>query len=335
MTARPARSYRPDWFLLGLLAAIALAWLYPKGGAGGGWLRPELINKAGVALVFFLHGAGLSLAALRAGTLQWPLHLVVQGCTFVFFPLLGLLVTSALGGVLPAALSLGVFYLCALPSTVSSSIALTAIARGNVAAAVFNASLSNVLGVFATPLWLTAVVGATGHALPLGPVIRDLALWLLLPLATGQASRRWTAGWLGRHKRGVQAVDRTVILILVYTSFAGSVARGVWSGQSASVIAAAAVLACGLLAAVLVCSHAFTAALGFPVEDRITAVFCGSKKTLAAGVPMAQIVFQGQPGMGLILLPLLIYHPLQLVVCGWLAERWAGRASGPDAPKSA
>lgn len=314
----------PDWFLLGLVAAVVLAWVAPGPGARGGWLHPEILNKAGVALIFFLHGAGLSFAALRSGTLRWPLHLVVQASTFLLFPLLGLVVLR-LG--LPAELGLGAFFLCALPSTVSSSVALTAVARGNVPAAVFNATLSNLVGVFATPLWLGLVVGAVGHAFPVGKVILDLVIWLVLPVVVGQLCRPFLGGLLRRHKSRTQVIDRGTILLLVYTSFCDSVKGHVWSQQGLGPIALTLAISAALLLVVLVVTSAASRALGFPVEDRITAVFCGSKKTLASGVPMAQLIFHGHPGLSLILLPLLIYHPLQLVVCGWLAGRWASRPS--------
>jgi sodium/bile acid cotransporter 7 len=317
---------RPDGFLVGLVAAMLLAAIYPQPGARGGWLHPELLNKAGVTLIFFLHGAGLSFAALRAGSLRWPLHLLVQAATFVLFPAVGLIGLWALqraGGA--SDLAVGLFFLCALPSTVSSSVALTALARGNVPAAVFNATASNLIGVFATPAWLALVVGRVGQPLPVGPVILDLCLWLVLPLVLGQLVRPRLGAVIARHKKLVQRLDRGTILLLVYTSLADSMVAGVWQGQGLVTVAGTLVLCALLLTGMLVLVGAASRAAGFPLEDRITAVLCGSKKTLASGVPMAQLIFAGQPGLGVILLPLLLYHPLQLMVCGWLAARWARR----------
>jgi sodium/bile acid cotransporter 7 len=317
--------FKIDWFLAGLGAAAGLAWVFPAPGAAGGWLHPEMLARAGVALVFFLHGLGLSFAALKAGAVKWRLHLVVQGCTFLFFPLLGILLLWLAGGRVGGDLRTGIFYLCALPSTVSSSVAMTAAARGNVAAAVFNASLSGVLGVVLTPLWMGWLPGSGGHALPLGPVIVDLVCWLVLPLVAGQVARRWLGAWAGRRGAWVNAVDRGIILLLVHLSFCDSVARGVWAGQGwlAPVVAVAA--AGGVFGVVLLAAGAVCDRLGFAPADRIAAVFCGSKKSLASGVPMAQIIFAGDPGLGVILLPVMVYHPLQLVVCGVLAGRWARR----------
>src|SRR5882724_7920133 len=239
-----AMKFKPDWFLLGMVAATALAWAFPAPGAGGGWLHPEILTKAGIALIFFLHGLALSFDALKAGTLRWPLHLLVQSSTFLLFPLLGLALNAALGGHVSAELRLGLFFLCALPSTVSSSVALTAAARGNVAAAVFNATLSSLLGVVLTPLWLSLVVGASGNALPFGSVVLDLMLWLVLPLFVGQGLRPLLGGLAARHKRQINVVDRLTILLLVYTSFCDSVKGGVWSSGAVplAVSAAASVL---------------------------------------------------------------------------------------------
>jgi sodium/bile acid cotransporter 7 len=305
-----------------------LAFAFPAPGARGGALHAEVLNKVGVALIFFLHGAALSLAALGAGTLRVRLHLVVQGTTFVVFPLLGLLLVRALGPRLPAALSLGLFYLCALPSTVSSSVALTAAARGNVAAAVFNATLSSLLGVFATPLWVGLLLKTAGQSLPLGEVVLDLLTWLVLPLALGQLSRPLLAGFVERHRPRIAVLDRLTILLLVYTSFCDSVKSGVWSNSGPGPVLLTLVVSGALLGLVLKAVGLVCDALEFSGEDRIAAVFCASKKTLASGVPMAQLMFGAHPGLGLILLPIMIYHPLQLVVCGWLASRWAERRAG-------
>jgi sodium/bile acid cotransporter 7 len=315
-----------DGFLAGMAAAVALAWLFPDPGARGGWLYPEILTKAGVALIFFLHGAALSFAALKAGTLRWRLHLVVQGCTFLLFPVIGLLVLSALGGTLTEDLRIGVFFLCALPSTVSSSVAFTAVARGNVAAAVFNATLSGLLGVLLTPLWMGLLLKTAGGRLELGPVMLDLVIWLILPLVAGQLLRPLLGAFVARHKRRVAKVDRATILLLVYTSFCDSVKEGVWSSQGWGTLALTAVGAGVLFFVVMALVGTVCDRLGFPVEDRIAAVFCGSKKTLASGVPMAQIIFGAHPGLGLILLPIMIYHSLQLIICGVLAERWAKRS---------
>jgi sodium/bile acid cotransporter 7 len=321
---------KSEWFLAGMASAIFLAWLLPGPGAKGGSLHPELLNKAGVALIFFLNGLGLSFASLKAGTLRWPLHLLVQTSTFVLFPLLGLASLWALGDHLPADLRLGFFYLCALPSTVSSSVAMTAAARGNVPAAVFNATLSSLLGVFLTPLWVGLVMKHGGEPMPLDKVITDLMLWLMLPLMLGQCARPWLGAWAHRHKMRLNTADRLTILMLVYTSFCDSMKWEVWSSHGWTTVAATFAGSLVLFYVVLYATTWASNALGFSPADRAAAVFCGSKKTLASGVPMAQLIFGAHPGLSLILLPIMIYHPLQLVICGALAGKWAKAANvGP------
>lgn len=318
--------YKPDWFLLGMVAATVLAWAFPAPGAAGGWLHPELLTKFGIALIFFLHGLALSFAALKAGTLRWPLHVLVQTSTFLLFPLLGLALNPLLGDTVSPELKLGLFYLCALPSTVSSSVAMTAAARGNVAGAVFNATLSSLIGVFLTPLWIALVLRTSGHAQPIGPVIWDLVRWLVLPLVAGQACRPLLGAWAGRNKPLINVADRLTILLLVYTSFCDSFRQGVWSGHGPATLGLVLGIALVLFTVAMTVMAFAADAFGFSREDKIAAMFCGSKKTLASGVPMAKLIFGAHPGIGLILLPIMIYHPLQLIICGFLAERWAKRA---------
>jgi sodium/bile acid cotransporter 7 len=314
--------FKPDWFLVGMAAAVALARFVPDPGATGGALHPELLTKGGIALIFFLHGVALSFAALKSGALRWPLHALVQATTFLVFPLLGLALLAALDGRVSSELKLGLFFLCALPSTVSSSVAMTAAARGNVAAAVFNATLSSLIGVLLTPLWIGAVLRVTGAALPLGPVILDLVLWLVLPLAIGQLCRPLLGAWIGRHHAGVHVVDRVTILLLIYTSFCDSFKNGIWSGRGITIVLFVVAISGALFALVMFVTSLGARALRLDRADRIAAMFCGSKKTLASGVPMAKFIFGAHPGLGVILLPIMIYHPLQLVICGFLASRW-------------
>jgi solute carrier family 10 (sodium/bile acid cotransporter), member 7 len=315
-----------DWFLIGMVAAVVLARAFPGPGAHGGWLQPELLNKAGVALIFFLHGVALSFAALKAGTLRWPVHLVVQGATFLLFPVLGIVLLAFTGSWMSAELALGFFFLCALPSTVSSSVAMTAAARGSVPVAVFNATLSSLIGVVVTPLWMSWRLHTEGEGLPLGKVIVDLLLWLVLPLVLGQLARPWLAEWAKRNKPFIHVVDRVTILVIIYTSFCDSIIRGVWSGQGVRAVLTAVAGALVLFYVVMFIVERVCKLAGFNTPERIAAVFCGSKKTIASGVPMAQLIFGADPRLGIILLPLMIYHPLQLVICGVLAGRWARRA---------
>jgi len=208
----------------------------------------------------------------------------------------------------------------------SSSIAMTATARGNIAGAVFNATLSSLIGIVVTPLWVAWAMKTNGEPQPILPVVLDLLRWLVLPLAVGQLCRPVLGAWLGRHKAGVHFTDRATILLLVYTSMCESFQQGIWSGQGTATLLLAFAVCAGLFALVMLLTAWASRALGFAREDRMAAIFCGSKKTLASGVPMAKLIFGAHPALGVILLPIMIYHPLQLVVCGLLAERWGRKA---------
>lgn len=314
-----------DWFLWGMAAAVALAALAPEVGRTGGPLHTEVVADVGIFLVFFLHGLGMSPASLRAGLMRWRLHVFVQAFTFVVFPLLWLGADAAIGRWVPADLWLGFLFLCAVPSTISSSVAMTAIGRGNVAGAIFNASLSGLLGIVLTPLLVNALAGAAGGNVPIGDAVLGLARLLLLPLVLGQLLRPVAGGFHARHRTLANAVDRLAILVLVYASFSDSFAAGVFTRYGAGTLGATLGGVAVLLAAVLALSTWGARRLHFTVEDEVAAVFCGSKKTLASGVPMARLLFGAHPALGLIVLPLMLYHQLQLVVCAVLARRYADR----------
>lgn len=317
--------FKFDWFMKGMLIAVLIAFLWPEPGAKGGFLHPELLNKLGIAIVFYLNGMALSLAAMHDGLKRWRAHLLIQGATFLIFPVVGWLLVKLCGGLMSADLQTGFFYLCALPSTVSSSVALTVAARGHVPVAVFNATLSSLIGVILTPLWMAWSLGRSGTGFAVGPVILDLVVWVVLPLLAGLCSRPWLAGWASRHKKRIQVVDRLTILMLVYTSFADSVKDGIWSNYGPLVLVETILGTALLFFIVLALMRWISAALGMPMEERIAVVFCGSKKTLASGVPMAHLIFGSNPALGLILMPIMLYHPLQLAIGGVLAQRWATR----------
>jgi len=314
-----------DWFLCGMFLATFLAWLFPHFGASGGSMHAEYVINIGVFVVFFLHGINLSSEQIRHGLKNWRLHLMVQGFTFMVFPLQWWLGNSVLGSHVPALLMLGFLYLCALPSTISSSVALTGSAGGNVPAAILNASLSSVLGIFLTPWLVSLVVGNGSDGIDLGATLLDLCAMLLLPLVLGQLLRPWLGRFFARHKRYTNVMDKVVILLLVYAAFCNSMISGLWQQQGGSVLLTAVLGSALLLALILWLTTRSARLLRFSPADEIAAVFCASKKSLAAGAPMAALIFGAHPGLGLILLPIMIYHPLQLIVCSIMAEHYANR----------
>jgi sodium/bile acid cotransporter 7 len=314
-----------DGFTVALVATVVVAALLPSRGAMAAAL--DGLSIAGIALLFFLHGARLSREAILGGMANWKLHLAVLATTFVMFPLLGLGLRPLLAPWLPAPLVLGFLYLGVLPSTVQSSIAFTSIARGNVPAAVCSASLSNLLGVFATPLLLAAVVadGGGGAGSPLH-AIGSIVLELLLPFVAGHLLRPWIGDWVARRHRLLAFTDRGTILLVVYVAFSESVVGGLWRGLPPGIIAATTLVSALLLGVVLLATTLAARAMRLARADGVVLVFCGSKKSLATGVPMARILFAGDPALGLIVLPLMVFHQLQLMVCAVLAQRHARSA---------
>lgn len=314
-----------DRFTLALLGTLALAALLPCRGTAAGVL--DGVSVAGIALLFFLHGARLSRAAVRAGLVHWRLHLLVLACTFVLFPLLGLVLRPLAAPLLTPPIYLGVLFLCALPSTVQSSIAFTSIARGNVAAAVCSASLSNLAGVFVTPM-LVALLLASGSVAAVSPLdaIGTIAAQLLLPFVAGQWLQPRIGGWIAQRQRMLARLDRGTVLLIVYTAFSASVVEGLWRQLPPRSLAALALVVVALLAAVLGLTAWLGRRFGFAREDRIVIVFCGSKKSLASGVPIAKVLFAGNPAIGAILLPVMLFHQIQLIACGIIAQRYARAA---------
>ena len=313
------RDLAPDRYVLAILGMVALASVLPVRGAAA--VDLALATKLVIALLFFLHGAKLSREAVVAGITHWRLHLMILAATFALFPLLGLVTARLPSSVLPPALATGVVFLCCLPSTVQSSIAFTSVARGNVAAAVCAASASNLFGIFITPLLVAVMLGVHGGGSPLGEA-EAIALQLLAPFLAGQVARVWIADWMKRHARLVGLVDRSSILLVVYGAFSEAVAQGIWSRVSVGQIAWLALICGALLAIVLTLTAQLSRRLGFDRPDEIAIMFCGSKKSLATGVPMASILFPAG-AVGLIVLPVMLFHQLQLMACAVIAQRYA------------
>lgn len=310
-----------------MVVAVLLAWLAPGIGATGGALHAEMVTNAGVMIVFFVYGLTLSFAALKGGAANWRLHLAVQAGTFVLFPVAGWVFVQVAAPWLSAGLRFGFIYLCVLPSTISSSVALTGVARGNVPGAVFNATLSSLLGVMLTPVLLYTFAGVKGVQGDLGAAILDIARMLVLPMVVGQICRPVLAAWAGRHRVALQLTDRLLILFLIYASFCDSFVRGVWGGHGWVLLTGVTAGAAALFTLALLSMAGVARVLGFDHGDRVALLFCGSKKSLAQGVTMAKVLLATHPAAGLVLLPLIIYHALQLVVGGVLAPRWARNAA--------
>ncbi|MFH8407436.1 bile acid:sodium symporter family protein [Streptomyces sp. NPDC018019] len=323
---RPPQLKLPSWlpvdgFILALVGTVGLAALLPARGTAAA--VADDASTAAVALLFFLYGARLSTREALAGMRSWRLHLAVLACTFVIFPLLGLAARGLVPYVLTQPLYTGLLFLCLVPSTVQSSIAFTSMARGNVAAAICAGSFSSLVGIVLTPLLAALVLGGDGGGFSAHSLM-SIVLQLLVPFLAGQLLRRWIGGFLTRHKKILGFVDRGSILFVVYSAFSAGVVAGIWHQVSPWRLLSLLGVEAVLLALMLTITSYGSKKAGFGRGDRIAITFAGSKKSLAAGLPMATVLFGG--GAGLAVLPLMLFHQMQLMVCAVLAKRYAARA---------
>lgn len=319
-------NFLPDRFSLMIFGMLILATVLPISGQAAHDFN--ILTNIAIALLFFLHGAKLSRESVIAGITHWRLHLVIFIATFVMFPIIGLLLKPIIEPFIGSSLYIGILYLCLLPSTVQSSIAFTSIAQGNVPAALCSASASNIIGMFLTPLlvsWLL-IQQHTQQQSTHFDAIWNIILLLFIPFVLGQLCRSVLQPLLKKYSSSVKCVDQGSILMVVYAAFSEAVIEGVWHQVSVTTLIYLFTV-CVILLAIMMLLLSFTSKkLGFNREDQITILFCGSKKTLASGVPMAKIIFAGQP-FGLILLPLMLFHQIQLITCGILAHKLSNKKS--------
>jgi len=318
----------PDNFTLALVGTVTLASFLPCRGevaVGFNWL-----TNVAIGLLFFLHGAKLSREAIVSGMTHWRLHVVVMLSTFALFPLLGLALKPLLTPLVTPALYMGVLFLCTLPSTVQSSIAFTSIAKGNVSAAVCSASASSLLGIFITPALVSLVVTTNaGSAGSPWHTVGNIVLQLLVPFVAGQLLRPVIGKWIDKNKSVLKFVDQGSILLVVYVAFSEAVNEGIWHTISIATLGGLVIVNIVLLAAALLATAFAAKRLGFNRADQITIIFCGSKKSLASGIPMAKVIFASH-SVGAVVLPLMLFHQIQLMTCAVLAQRWGARDTASE-----
>ncbi|WP_345588715.1 bile acid:sodium symporter family protein [Streptomyces marokkonensis] len=314
-----------DPYILLLLGTVGLAALLPARGTGADVASGA--STAAIAFLFFLYGARLSTREAMDGVRHWRLHVTVLASTFVVFPLLGLASRGLVPVLLTGPLYQGLLFLALVPSTIQSSIAFTSIARGNVPAAICAGSFSSLVGIVATPLLAAALLGG-GGGFSADSVVA-IVLQLLVPFVAGQLLRRWVGGFVARHKKVLGLVDRGSILLVVYAAFSEGMVRGIWGQVSPARLAGLLAVEAVLLAVMLLLTWYGAKALRFGREDRIAIQFAGSKKSLAAGLPMASVLFGAQASLAV--LPLMLFHQMQLMVCAVIAKR---RSHDPEAVAS-
>jgi sodium/bile acid cotransporter 7 len=311
---------RPDWYLILIIAMAAVASVAPAHGRFAEAL--DWVTKFAIGMVFFLHGARLSREAVFRGLVHWRLHLLILAATFGLFPALCAGIARLPAWITPPELASGIVLLGCLPSTIQSSIAFVSVARGNVPAAVASASVSNMLGVFVTPVLASLLMSAEGAVS--GGAFWSILLQLLFPFVAGQLARPWIGAFVNQHSKALGKLDRGTILLIVYVAFSGAVTAGVWRHLSAYDLLRLTVICLALLAVVLAATMLASRALGFDKADEIAIVFCGSKKSLASGAPIAAALLSPAV-VGVAMIPLMIFHQIQLMACAVIAQRYARR----------
>jgi solute carrier family 10 (sodium/bile acid cotransporter), member 7 len=296
-------------------------------------MHPDLLNNAGVAFILFLQGLAMAVERMKTGASNWRLHVIVQSFTFLLFPIVGVAfheITRIIWPSEPSALRDGFLYLCVLPSTVSTSVVLTTVARGNTPGALFNAALSNILGVMFTPLLVRLLMQASGQASSFGPLLLKITLLTLVPFVVGMGIRPLVRVWVDARRSLLNILSNGVILLIVYTAFCDSVEGRIWEHYGIGLTVKVLIGVVALFTTVSLFVWAASNAARLERDDFIAALFCSVKKTLAMGVPLAQLIFGAKGNLGLILLPIMFYHPFQLFICGLLANHFS--AQDPDLP---
>lgn len=311
-----------DGFIVALLGAIVLAYVFPQlyRWNNGGIL--EWATSIGVSLIFFFYGLKLSFKQIKEGLSNWKLHLLVQAATFIFFPLLVMPFYPLVQTAIQHDFWLSFFFLAALPSTVSSSVVMVSIAKGNVPAAIFNASISGLIGVVVTPLWMQWFIDF-GEMDVLGDVYWGLIKEIVIPVFFGMVLQPFFGKWATRYGKQLSLFDKSIILLIVYGSFAESFESGVFTTMGKGYMFYVMLGVVCLFVLIYGWLYLLTTAVfKFNQADRVTALFCGSKKSLTHGSVFGKFLFAHSASAGLYLLPLMIFHAFQILVVTIIAQRY-------------
>lgn len=315
-----------DYFLTGLVVVVILGFVLPSIGKSHGILHLDWVTNYGICGVFYIYGLTLVPKRMLEGFRNVRVHVAIQLATFVLFPAVVLAAQFVAPHLLPDPVKIGLFYVAALPSTVSSSVAMVSMARGNVPVALFNATLSSLIGVVVTPAWMAWYLQSVGMSVPLLPTLLKVALLVVLPIVLGQVSRLWLSGWISRNGHWVKHIDRLIILAIVMNAVSNATAAGIWTHYRPLLLVETAIASMLLFLLIFAIAMGIARLLGFNREDRIAFLFCGSKKSLAMGVPLAPVIFAGMPNLGLLIVPIMVFHFFQLIVVSGIASRYARTA---------
>ena len=310
-----------DSFILFLLVSIGIAYFFPQLALYQDGELLSSITTAGVFMIFFFYGLKLSFNEIRVGLSNWRLHVVVQLATFLIFPLVVLLFKPFVQSAVQENFWLSFFFLATLPSTVSSSVVMVSIAKGNIPAAIFNASISGLIGVLVTPLWMALFLDFQSEQI-LSNVYTGLLLEIILPVLMGLFLQRYWGGWASKYGKLLTKFDKLVILLIVYSSFAESFSSGIFDNISRSYLLNIFLGVILLFVFIYMALHIWcTRLIKMNRADTITAVFCGSKKSLTHGSVFGKFLFAGNPNAALFYLPLMVFHAFQIFVVTIIAQR--------------
>ena len=313
---------KPYALTIGLVFAVGTACLFPANEKTQSIL--DWICTAAICLLFFFHGAKLSQKAIIEGASNWKLHLMVFISTYVLFPVLGYVLKFILEDMITPELYLGILFICAMPSTVQSSITLTSLARGNVPAAICSASFSNIIGMILSPVLVYVLLGSSNKLEVNFSSVVDILTQLFIPFVLGQLSRFCIGNWIDKHQSFIIFLDQGWILLIVYTTFSAAVNSDLWDLISLKYLLGLIAITCFILFFVLFYNVCMSHQFSFLKVDEIAIVFCGSKKSLAAGIPMAKVLLSGN-SVAIAAFALMLYHQEQLWVCSVMAQRYAKR----------
>lgn len=320
------QKFIPDVFVIGIVAMIILAYFFPGILVYTKPINLGIIINYGMAFIFFFYGLKLKPQEIKLGIKNWKMHLSIQLITFLVFPILVLLIYPILKGTQHEMLWLSLFFLAALPSTVSSSVVMVSIARGNIVGAVFNASLSGLLGIVLTPLWMSFFLISKDSNFEFSAVLQKLVLQILLPVILGIFLRPLLGRFMDEYRSQMAWFDKSIILLIVYESFSHSFIDGIFKNMSWSILFILGLVVILLFFTVLYLSSKISKYLNFSFKDEITTQFCGTKKSLVHGTVMSNVLFTSSIS-GVMILPIMIYHAFQLVFIGFLAEKYAEKNS--------
>ncbi|MCU4154584.1 bile acid:sodium symporter [Carboxylicivirga sp. A043] len=309
-----------DPFIIGLITMIALAWFFPQPGIYNGKINLELLTDVGITLIFFFYGLKLSPQQMKEGLSNYRLHLLVQLATFVLFPLIIIAFKPLMRSEEQQMIWLAMFFLAALPSTVSSSVVMVVLAKGNMAGAIFNASISGLIGIVVTPLWMGLFWTAEG-AFDFSEIILDLLLKILVPVIVGLVLHKYFGAFIKKHIKQLARFDKMVILLIVYKSFSKSFTAGLFEEISWLDLLLIGISVLALFIIVYGVIGFLSGLMNFNREDKIAALFCGSKKSLVHGTVFSKVLFQNVAGQGLFLVPIMIYHAFQLIIVSFIAQK--------------